>query len=64
MVIPCGLQDAGDAGDRFDQIRPFVYHHHLPVTRHINVVHYRYGGCCGYFGPRRAYRWHGFRRYW
>jgi hypothetical protein len=41
-----------------------IYHHHLPVTRHINVVHYRYGGCCGYFGPRRAYRWHGFRRYW
>ena len=40
-----------------------VYHHYRPAARHINVVHYGYG-CCGYYAPRRAYRWHGHRRYW
>jgi hypothetical protein len=39
-----------------------VYHHHRPAARHLNVVHYNYD-CCGYFAPRRAWRWH-YRRYW
>jgi hypothetical protein len=40
-----------------------VYQFHRPAARHYHVVNFR-PGCCNYFAPRRAHRWHHFRRYW